>query len=371
MLRIFEAKWVRLMALRGLTVALVVGLLAPAAPAQQAGQSGQAGQQQNDWLCARSYGDPHIVTYDDYRYSFQTVGEYVLSQSKNGEVLVQARQAEVPDQAISLNSAAAVKVGNHRVGIYAQNAPDGRTELWIDGQPADLSAGPLTFPEGGTVTAMGDGTTEIILPTGEKVSVKGISVNDTDFLNLDVCVPRNQQGNLQGLLGNYNGDANDDLQGRDGRVVPSQDAYAPVSQLVNQVIDIPLPLNDLQTAFFGQLYRQFGDSWRIAQAESLFDYAPGESTLSFTNQAFPDRFPSLVGVSSDRIQAATETCRSTGVAEADIEGCVFDVAATGESGFAQAALNAVSEVVVDRVQEEVSDRIQEAIPFSIPGGFRF
>jgi len=49
----------------------------------------------NATLCGqnqgRSYGDPHIVTYDNTSYSFQTVGEFELT--KIGETFeVQARQ---------------------------------------------------------------------------------------------------------------------------------------------------------------------------------------------------------------------------------------------------------------------------------------
>ncbi|MEO0535936.1 MAG: VWD domain-containing protein [Cyanobacteria bacterium P01_A01_bin.123] len=317
-----------------------------------------------------SHGDPHILTYDGYRYSFQTVGEFVLSKSTDGHFEVQARQSQVPDRPLSLNTAVAMKVGDHRVAMYAQNAPDGITPLWIDGVPTELRNDTLTLSGGGTVQHYGDRYYAVILPTGEQVAINGIQAGGADFWNIAPTVSRSQTGPLIGLLGDFNGNGQDDLRGRNGQVVPSQDAYAPVTQLINRVIDVPIPLNQVQNAFFEQLYRQFGDSWRIAQAESLFDYAPGQSTETFTNQAFPSQFPSLVGVAPDTIRNAVQLCQDAGVAEALMEGCVFDIAATGQPGFLQAALNAVGQVVVDevsdRVEDEVRDRVEDAIPIPIP-----
>lgn len=36
-----------------------------------------------------------------------------------------------------------------------------------------------------------------------------------------------------------------------------------------------------------QLYGTFGDSWRVTQAESLFDYEPGRTTESYTGPHVP------------------------------------------------------------------------------------
>jgi hypothetical protein len=324
-----------------------------------------------DGATGSSYGDPHMITYDGYRYSFQTVGEFLLSQSRDGHFVVQARQSQVPGQnALSLNTAVAMKVGNHRVAIYAQSAPDGRTPLWIDGNPTPLQDDTLTLSGGGSVRQYGSRYYTVNWPTGEQVAIKGIESGGAEFLNISPTLPRTAAGQTLGLLGDFNGNAGDDLRGRNGQLVPSQDAYAPVTQLVSRAIDLPVPLSSVQNAFFEQLYRQFGDSWRLAQADSLFDYAPGQSTETFTNRAFPDRFPSLVGIAPDQIQAATRLCREAEVTDLFLEGCVFDVAVTGQPGFAQAAAEAVAMAVVDqvrdRVVEEVREEVQERIPIPIP-----
>jgi lysyl endopeptidase len=35
------------------------------------------------------------------------------------------------------------------------------------------------------------------------------------------------------------------------------------------------------------LYDKFAKSWRVTKSNSLFDYAPGTSTATFTNLAWP------------------------------------------------------------------------------------
>lgn len=328
------------------------------------GSSGGAGGE--DMATGRSYGDPHIVTYDGYRYSFQTVGEFVLSKSTDAHFEVQARQSQVPNNTLSLNTAVAMNVDGHRVSVYAQNAPDGSTPLWIDGSPTRLGNDSLRLAGGGSVTHLGDRTYRIDWPTGEQVSLRGIQAGGQDFINISPSVPRREAGKMTGLLGDLNGNPGDDLRSKGGQVVPSQDAYAPVTQLINRVIDVPVPLNTVQTAFFEQLYRQFGNSWRIASADSLFDYAPGQSTATFTNLAFPNRFPSLVGVAPAQIQTATRLCQDSGIDSVLMEGCVFDIAATGETGFLAAAVNAIADTALREASDRIIDEIQDTIPIPLP-----
>lgn len=318
-----------------------------------------------------SYGDPHIVTYDGYRYSFQTVGEFVLSKTQDAHFEVQARQKQVPSNShLSLNTAAAMKVAGHRVAVYAQDFPDGATPLWVDGVPTEMTESELALPGGGSVVATGDRHYSIRWPSGERVEIKGIRAGGEYFMNITPYVPREDAATLNGLLGDFDGIETNDLRVQGGAVVPAQNAYAPVTQLIERVIDVPIPLSQVQRAFFEQLYRQFGDSWRVTSAASLFDYGPGQSTEAFTNRAFPDRFPSLAGVAPAQIREATQLCREAEIGAAFMEGCVFDIAATGETGFLAAAVNAVADTVVqevtDRVIEEAREEIQDNIPIPLP-----
>ncbi|HIK44263.1 MAG TPA: VWD domain-containing protein [Leptolyngbyaceae cyanobacterium M65_K2018_010] len=311
-----------------------------------------------------SHGDPHLITYDGYRYSFQTVGEFWLTAARDGHFQVQARQQPIPGRPLSMNTAVAMKVGNHRLALYADQSPDGQSPLWLDGRPLALPEGSLPLPGGGTLRRSGRHY-QIQWPTGESLQVAETSLAGTAFLTLTVEVPR-QAGAYQGLLGNLNGNPNDDLQVRGGAVIPPQDVYAPVARLVQGLIPAPVPLNQAQTAFFQQLYRQFGESWRVAAADSLFDYAPGQTTETFTQRDFPSQFPSLAGVAPAQIQAATRLCQEAGVDEWMLEGCVFDVAATGQPGFVQSAVEALASTVVDQVEDRVEDELRRRVPRPVP-----
>ena len=83
----------------------------------------------------RSYGDPHLKSYDRATYSFQTVGEFVLSKSTNGLFEVQTRQ-RAQDDNFSLNAAVAMNVAGDRLCFYAGDKPDDiqQTPLRLNGQ---------------------------------------------------------------------------------------------------------------------------------------------------------------------------------------------------------------------------------------------
>jgi hypothetical protein len=311
-----------------------------------------------------SHGDPHIITYDGYRYSFQTVGEFWLTAATDGHFQVQARQKQIPGRPVSMNTAVAMEVGGHRLGIYAQDAPDGGSPLWLDGRPLDVGDGPLPLPGGGTLQHLGN-RYQVTWPTGESLLVSSIGMGGANFLTLNVELSRQPMG-YEGLLGNFNGTPDDDLRIRGGGVIPPQDVYAPVTRLVQGIIPAPIPLNRLETAFFEQLYRQFGDSWRVAATDSLFDYGPGQSTETFTRRDFPSQFPSLLGVAPAEIQSATRLCREAGVDDQLMEGCVFDVAATGNPDFVQGALSAIATTLLDQVQDQVEEEIRRQVPLPFP-----
>ena len=312
----------------------------------------------------RSYGDPHINTYDGLHYSFQLVGEFILTTANDGNFEVQARQKAVPGRTgVSLNSAVAMQVCGHRVAIYAQDIPDGSsTPLWIDGLPTPFEADVVPLPLGGEVQRLGSDNYAIIWPSGDQVIVRTIRAGGAEFLNIMPTLSNAHQNDWLGLLGNLNGTVDDDLMGRDGTVVRAQSTYSLATNVLDRALPAVIPVRNIEDAYFDQLYRQFGDSWRIRQAESLFDYPLGQSTATFTDTAFPRELVTLNGVAPARVDAALTTCREAGVDEALLDGCVFDVAATGEASFANAAANAIANAVVRELTDRVIDEVIDSIP---------
>ena len=92
-------------------------------------------------------------------------------------------------------------------------------------------------------------------------------------LGISVKVAHSRLRHLTGVLGNADVPAKDEFRGRNGT------AYSAVD-ILNGDTGTPAQAKIL--------YDEFGASWRISQHESLFTYAHGKSTGSYTIANFPD-----------------------------------------------------------------------------------
>ncbi len=203
----------------------------------------------------RTYNDPRIVTIDSQYHDFQAAGEFTLIESTTGDLKIQVRQQPVgnnPRSNVSDNTAVATVLGGKRIGIYKDQG------LLIDGQPIQIANNNSLVVGDGRIYREGNIYT-VVYPNGEQLVAKVVG---TTRVNVNVYLTEERQGKVKGLLGNFNNNPKDDLAKHDGTVIPE-----PVSQQ--------------------QLYGEYADSWRVNQAESLFDYKPGENTNTFTLQNYP------------------------------------------------------------------------------------
>ncbi|MGH1396542.1 MAG: VWD domain-containing protein [Trichormus sp.] len=318
-----------------------------------------------------SYGDPHIITLDGFRYSFQTVGEFLLEQSTDGKFIVQTRQEKVPKQELSLNTAVAVKVGSDRIGYYAPSSDKSeKATLRVNGEVITLKDETVKLPDGGFLQKQSTEYT-IESPRGEQVIIRPIKVANLPFVNVTVTVPNNYQGQMTGLLGDFDRNTNNDLKTRGGKLIPSRSSYSNVRLALSNFLPIPIPLDEFEKSYFDKLYRDFGDSWRIKQEDSLFDYQSGQSTATFTDRNFPKRYHNIASLMPNQIRQAETVCRQAGVNDFMLEGCILDVGFTGETGFAKTMVNVLTNTVVDRAVnralDEVRSRVKVPAPFRIPG----
>ncbi len=121
-----------------------------------------------------------------------------------------------------------------------------------------------------------------------------------------------RRANVAGLLGDFNGEKDDDIRLRDGTKIQQ-----------------PLRWSELATVY--------SQNWQISAAESLFDYGEGETLDTFIIEGFPAE-PEDVGDLPDEVRTAAEaTCRSAGVPEGrPLEDCTFDVGCTSDTSFVDA-----------------------------------
>jgi hypothetical protein len=101
---------------------------------------------------------------------------------------------------------------------------------------------------------------------------------------------------------------------------------------------MPAALHDRYVA----LYQKFGEAWRVTDDTSLFDYAPGTTTATFTLGSWPTEVPPCVlpqvtPVKPLSLSAARQACQRV-LDRRTRARCVFDVRVTGEREFAQTYL---------------------------------
>jgi von Willebrand factor type D domain len=264
---------------------------------------------------ASTNGDPHLYTFDNLAYDFQAEGEFILAKSTlpNDSFEVQVRQKPWSKEqtGVAVTQGAVMNVAGDKVGFYLKQKPVSH----INGILQELPDGSITpLPQGGKIFRKGS-LYSIVWPNGGGlVEVKD---NNWGFL-VSTYISKAQERQMIGLLGNADGDPKNDLIMRDGTNLGTKIS-------------------------FDTLYPNYANSWRITQQESLFDYAPGETTETFTDRNFPRVLSKASGLSAEQRARAEQVCRDAGITDPILlEDCILDVGATGENGFAEVPSNLAS-----------------------------
>jgi polyhydroxyalkanoate synthesis regulator protein len=258
--------------------------------------------------CGYSWGDPHYVTADGLIYDMQACGEFVLVETRNvsdpSPLTVQTRTALYGPN-VSVNTAVATLVDGHRVTIDTRESEP----LRIDGQVTTIASGDSAALGSGQIHYDG-GVYSIVFPTQERLIV----TDRGSYVDVRLCASADRpDGSLHGLLGNFDGNAANDLATRDGTVLPTQPTFA-------------------------QLYDTFANSWRITQAESLFDYRAGESTATFSGDNCPIQKTSRASLPADKVAEAIALLDAAGITDPALrEAAILDYALTCDPSFINSA----------------------------------
>jgi len=269
----------------------------------------------------RTYGDPHLSSFDGASYSFQTVGEFVLMRSASQNMEIQARQQPQSDD-FSLNTALAMNVGGDRICIYANEKPDNISNcaLRLNGSPLYITSSVYYLPHGGTIRySMNDYV--VTWPTGEVATIDVRRSSQMNFLNVSVQVYPCAQNDLEGLLGNANGSQNDDFDVRGNANRPAYMAFSSFGSSQMQQAS-----NDMEKEYLAFLARDYARQFRVTPITSLFDYGIGQSTFTYTDESFPRVHRTVNDLSPDRQNAARAKCEENGIRGDELKGCIFDQA---------------------------------------------
>ncbi len=248
--------------------------------------------------CRFGYGDVHLITGGGTHVDFQAAGEFIALISPDGKLQIQTRQGPTTaGSVITFNVAVAASVDGDRVGVYAREP----SFLVVNGTAVIASDVEETLPHGGNLVRHG-GFVTLTWVDGSVLTITHVA----DTLDYSFRPTSGAGAALTGLLGDGDGKPGD-LVGRDGTVlIPTDPAY------------------------HTKLYAQFGNSWRISQAESLFDYQPGERTATFTNLAIPYHLVDASTLPASTRASAERICRALGViSQPLLDDCILDVAETG------------------------------------------
>ncbi|MEP4194439.1 MAG: Calx-beta domain-containing protein [Aliishimia sp.] len=264
------------------------------------------------------FGDPHIVTLDGLGYDFQAVGEYVLIESTMlddpRDFQVQVRFEPLPgSDLVSVTTRMAVDVNGKTIEIDAV----GDNPLLVDGvtiSAEDLATGALDVDDDGRLDVFFDeelGTFTIVLnDLNEQLMVKNVD----GVLNICVFLSSAEGGhanNVQGLMGNADGDISNDLM-----------------------------LRDSTTTFvdptFEELYVTYANSWEVTDVERNFSDAEDAGF-------FPDGFPaakiSITDLPASILAAAEAAVDLAGITDPILrENAILDFALTGDDNFIEGAL---------------------------------
>lgn len=309
-------------------------------------------------------GDPHIATVNGTHYDFQGGGEYTVLRDSDGSE-IQARHSPVATTFVvgpnghtgltscaSLTTAVAAQVGNRRV-TYQPNlsgVPDpSGLQLRIDSALTTLTGAGINLGNGGRISQTGaPGGILIEFPNGTRLTVTpGWWASQSKwYLNLNVS----RSSALEGIMGAV------------------ADGWLPRLPDGTSLGTRPAAL----AARYTDLYTLFGDAWRVNAGTSLFDYAPGTSTSTFTyagwpSQTLPCVVPKQKPVEPLDRDTAVRVCRDIRDRHRNND-CVFDVITTGEVGFAQtylmteALLAGATHTAV--TGDKVVSRVDEAVTFT-------
>lgn len=277
-------------------------------------------------------GDPHLTTTNGINYDFQGGGEFTALRNSDSRFELQTRQTPITtsfvpgandytglQSCVSLNSAAALRLGKHRVTVEGTTRSE-RVRLRIDGVTTTLPAGGFDLGGGNFITGTSDGGIDARADDGTHVKIvpQFWTQEGYWYLNVEVLNTPAREGTMGTILpGNFL------------PLAPNGSSFGPKPAAILDRYDL--------------LNHKFADAWRVTNTTSLFDYAPGTSTADFTDRNWP-REPgkeckATIGILKPPQPMPAERAKKLCSVIKDkptYENCVFDMIVMGDDSVLKA-----------------------------------
>ena len=160
------------------------------------------------------FGDPHIVTLDGFKYTFNGKGEFTLIETVDNSFTLQGRMVETTNASGSRINATVFSA------IVAKQSDSDTVQFVLSRRGLDVLINGVRIIDftnipfnSVTIVNQGNNTYGAAFSSGAYVEVR--EENGT-LSSVIVAVPSSFRGKTRGLMGTYNGNSSDDLLPRFG-----------------------------------------------------------------------------------------------------------------------------------------------------------
>ena len=157
-------------------------------------------------------GDPHIVTLDGHKYTFNGRGEFTLIETENEEFVLQGRMVQATD---NIGDSVSATVFSAIVGketnsdtVQIELDPFGELVALVNGEEVSFDELNTLEFRNVTVSSRGGQTISATFACGAYINIKQ---RNNVISGIVVSLSKAFRGFTRGLMGNYNGNTSDDL----------------------------------------------------------------------------------------------------------------------------------------------------------------